>query len=40
MPGQTIPNLVVATLGTTGAITFYNLAGSTDVVVDLAGWFA
>jgi hypothetical protein len=38
--GQTIPNLVVATLGTTGAITFYNAAGKTDVVVDLAGWFS
>jgi Cellulase (glycosyl hydrolase family 5)/IPT/TIG domain len=38
--GQTIPNLVVATLGTTGAITFYNSAGSTDVVVDLAGWYS
>jgi hypothetical protein len=38
--GQTIPNLVVVTLGTTGAITFYNGAGSTDVVVDLAGWYS
>jgi Cellulase (glycosyl hydrolase family 5)/IPT/TIG domain len=38
--GQTIPNLVVVTLGTTGAITFYNSAGSADVVVDLAGWFS
>ena len=35
----TIPNLVVATLGTTGAIRFYNFAGSTDVVVDLLGYF-
>jgi hypothetical protein len=37
--GKTIPNLAVATLGTTGAITFFNSAGSTDVVVDLAGWY-
>jgi hypothetical protein len=37
--GQTIPNMVIATLGTTGAITFYNSAGSTDVVVDLVGYF-
>jgi outer membrane protein assembly factor BamB len=37
--GLTIPNMVVATLGTTGAITFYNSAGSTDVVVDLLGYF-
>ena len=35
----TIPNLVVATLGTTGAIRFYNSEGSTDVVVDLLGYF-
>jgi beta-glucanase (GH16 family) len=38
--GQTIPNMVVATLGTSGAITFYNSAGSTAVVVDIAGWFS
>jgi hypothetical protein len=37
--GVIVPNLVVATVGTTGAITFYNSAGSTDVVVDLLGWF-
>jgi hypothetical protein len=37
--GQTIPNMVVVTLGSTGAITFYNSVGSTDVVVDLAGWY-
>jgi hypothetical protein len=37
--GQTVPNLTVATLGTTGAITIYNAAGSTDVVVDLFGYF-
>jgi outer membrane protein assembly factor BamB len=37
--GLTVPNMVVATLGTTGSITFYNSAGSTDVVVDLLGYF-
>jgi outer membrane protein assembly factor BamB len=37
--GLTVPNLVVATLGSTGAISFYNSAGSTDVVVDLLGYF-
>jgi hypothetical protein len=37
--GLTVPNLVVATLGTTGAIRFYNSAGSTDVIVDLVGYF-
>jgi len=38
--GRTIPNLVVATLGSTGAISFYNAAGNTDVIVDLVGYFA
>ncbi|HEX3509311.1 MAG TPA: lamin tail domain-containing protein [Candidatus Dormibacteraeota bacterium] len=37
--GQTIPNLVVATLGTTGAISIYNQAGTVDVIVDLLGYF-
>jgi PQQ-like domain len=37
--GMTVPNLVVATLGSTGAITFYNSAGKTDAVVDLVGYF-
>jgi hypothetical protein len=36
---QTIPNLVVATLSSSGSVTIYNSAGSTDVVVDLVGWF-
>jgi hypothetical protein len=38
--GQTVANLAVASLGTTGAITFYNGVGSSDVVADLAGWFS
>ena len=37
--GKTIPNLVVARLGDTGAISLYNAAGSTDVIVDLIGYF-
>jgi hypothetical protein len=37
--GVTIPNLTVATLGTTGAITFFNAAGSVDVVADIFGYF-
>lgn len=39
MAGETVPNLVVATLGTTGSISFYNSSGTTDVVVDLVGYF-
>jgi hypothetical protein len=37
--GQTIPNMVVATLSSTGSVTFYNNTGSTDLVVDLFGFF-
>jgi outer membrane protein assembly factor BamB len=38
--GATVPNLVVGTLGSTGSIRFYNARGSTDVVVDLVGYFS
>ena len=37
--GQTIPNLVVARVGANGKISIYNNAGSTDVIVDVMGWF-
>jgi outer membrane protein assembly factor BamB len=39
-PGQTVANMVVVTLSSTGAITFYNQEGSIDVVADIAGWFS
>jgi hypothetical protein len=38
--GMTVANLTVASLGSTGAITFFNAGGLSDVVVDLAGWFS
>jgi beta-glucanase (GH16 family) len=38
--GQTVANMTASSLGTTGAVTFYNGVGSSDVVVDLAGWFS
>lgn len=38
--GRTTPNMVVAKVGTNGAIDIVNAAGQTHVVVDLAGWFA
>jgi len=38
-PGQTVANLVIATLNSTGGITFYNDAGSVDVVVDVVGYY-
>ena len=38
--GETVPNLVIVPVGAKGQITFYNPTGSTDVVVDLEGYFA
>jgi hypothetical protein len=37
--GQTVPNLVIVKVGADGKIALYNLSGSTDVVVDVLGWF-
>jgi hypothetical protein len=38
---QTIPNLVIAKVGTNGQVEFYNgSSGTTHVVVDVMGWFA
>ena len=37
--GQTIPNLVLAKIGTNGSVDIYNHAGSAHVVVDVIGWF-
>jgi hypothetical protein len=37
--GQTIPNLVVVKLGADGKVGIYNSGGSTDVIVDVLGWF-
>jgi uncharacterized protein YkwD len=38
-PGQTVPNLVVAKLGANGNVSLYNVAGTTHVIADVAGWF-
>jgi hypothetical protein len=37
--GQTIPNMVIAKVGTGGQVSIFNLAGNVDVVVDILGWF-
>jgi hypothetical protein len=37
--GETVPNRVIAKLGTAGSVSFFNGFGSVDVVVDVAGWF-
>ena len=38
--GQTAPNLVIATLSSSGEISIYNNSGSANVIVDVFGWFA
>ncbi|MEW1865208.1 hypothetical protein AB0399_33325 [Streptomyces sp. NPDC088194] len=37
--GQTIANLVTVPLGSTGKVSFYNSAGSTHVIADIAGYY-
>ncbi len=38
-PGEVKANLVVATLGASGAISIYSNSGSTDVIIDVVGYF-
>jgi DNA-binding beta-propeller fold protein YncE len=38
-PGETIPNLVVVPVGADGNVDFYNDLGSTQLVVDLEGYY-
>jgi outer membrane protein assembly factor BamB len=37
--GETIPALAVVELSSDGKVDLYNAAGTTDVVVDVAGWY-
>jgi hypothetical protein len=37
IPGQTVPNLVMARIGDGGKVSFYNHAGSSHLVVDVLG---
>jgi hypothetical protein len=37
--GQVVPNQVIVEVGANGTVDLYNLAGSTDVVADVSGWF-
>jgi len=39
VPGQIIPNMVIAKVGADGKVNIFNSAGSTDVVVDVLGYF-
>ena len=38
--GATVPNLALAAAGSNGALDFYNSTGTTDLIVDLFGYFA
>jgi hypothetical protein len=38
--GETVSNRVMTKLGANGKVTIYNDAGSTDIVVDLNGWYS
>jgi hypothetical protein len=38
-PGQTIPNMVLVPVGAGGQVSIYNSGGSSDVIVDVLGWF-
>lgn len=38
--GQSVTNTVVVALGTGGAVSLYNLSGTTNMVVDVVGWYA
>ncbi len=37
--GQTVPNLVTATLGTDGSVSLLSSGGTVDLLADLAGWY-
>jgi hypothetical protein len=39
VPGETVPNLVMVKIGGNGKVTFYNFAGTTDMIADVVGWF-
>ena len=38
-PRRTVPNLVIVKLGSNGKLDIYNAAGSTQVIVDVVGWY-
>ena len=38
-PGQTVPNMVIVPVGAGGQVSIFNETGTTDVLVDVLGWF-
>ncbi len=39
VPGESVPNRVMVPVGAGGGVSIFNLGGTTDVVVDVNGWF-
>ncbi len=39
VPGEIVPNLVMVKIGAGKKVSFFNYAGSTDLVADVVGWF-
>jgi len=37
--GQTVPNMVIVPVGAGGQVSIFNETGTTDVLVDVLGWF-
>ena len=37
--GQTVPNLVVVKVGTSGKVSLFNSSGATHVIADVSGWY-
>jgi hypothetical protein len=37
--GQTVPNLVIVKIGSSGNISLFNKVGTTDVVADVMGYY-
>ncbi|MDQ4091133.1 MAG: hypothetical protein M3163_12640, partial [Actinomycetota bacterium] len=40
VPGETVSNLAVVKVGSNGRVSLFNPAGTTHVVVDVAGWYS
>ena len=38
--GQTVPNRVIVKVGSGGKVTFFNAAGTVDVIADVGGWYS
>ena len=39
LPGQAVANRVIARVGQGGQISFFNSGGTTDLIIDINGWF-